>query len=273
MTGSISEAERAEPQGEKKGRRERSTIEFPYGDLDDAFDVARAIHENAGLSCSPDQLAAYLAQVSTSGAFRSKIATARIFGIVGTERGSVTLTDLGRNIVDEANEAHARAQAFRHVPLYQAVFEKYRGGRLPPAAALEREFASLGVASKQTGKARQAFERSAEQAGFFAAGKDRLVEPTGGNAEAVPVGRLTLTSSPPSVGSGGGGGGGDYHPFIQGLLGTLPEAGGSWTNEDRVKWLRTAANIFDLMYSDPGERVITIDLIGDAQPLALGARG
>ena len=50
---------------------------------------------------------------------------------------------------------------------------------LPPAAALEREMGQLGVASKQTGKARQAFERSAEQAGFFAHGADRLVMPVG----------------------------------------------------------------------------------------------
>ena len=43
--------------------------------------------------------------------------------------------------------------------------------------ALERETAQLGVAVKQTDKARQVFERSARQASFFGAGPDRLVRP------------------------------------------------------------------------------------------------
>jgi hypothetical protein len=41
-------------------RRERSTIQFPYNDPDDAVTIAKAVHENAGLSCMADQLAAYL---------------------------------------------------------------------------------------------------------------------------------------------------------------------------------------------------------------------
>ena len=41
---------------------------------------------------------------------------------------------------------------------------------MPPAAALEREMVELGVSPKQKDKARQVFERSAEQAGFFATG-------------------------------------------------------------------------------------------------------
>ena len=37
--------------------------------------------------------------------------------------------------------------------------------------------ANLGVSSKQTSRARQAFERSANDAGFFQHGMDRLVMP------------------------------------------------------------------------------------------------
>jgi len=37
-------------------------------------------------------------------------------------------------------------------------------------------------------------------------------------------------------------------PFIQGLVNRLPEPDSIWSLNDRVKWLRTAANIFGLIY-------------------------
>src|SRR5215470_5653349 len=36
--------------------------------------------------------------------------------------------------------------------------------------------------------------------------------------------------------------------LIQGLVNRLPEPDSIWSLNDRVKWLRTAANIFGLMY-------------------------
>jgi hypothetical protein len=69
--------------------------------------------------------------------------------------------------VDPQQEREARARAFLSVPLYKAIYDKYKGGVLPPAAALERDVVGLGVAEKQTGRARQVFERSAEQTGFL----------------------------------------------------------------------------------------------------------
>lgn len=44
----------------------------------------------------------------------------------------------------------------------------------------------------------------------------------------------------------------DVHPFIQGLLQTLPEPESEWAAADRAKWLQTAANIFDLIYEGDG---------------------
>jgi hypothetical protein len=45
------------------------------------------------------------------------------------------------------------------------------------------------------------------------------------------------------------------HPLVQGLLSTLPDpdVGERWTLEMRVKWLQTAANIFDLIYTNEGD--------------------
>lgn len=49
--------------------------------------------------------------------------------------------------------------------------------RLPPTAALEKELVGLGLADTMSDTARRVLERSAEQAGFFEAGSDRLVMP------------------------------------------------------------------------------------------------
>jgi hypothetical protein len=43
--------------------------------------------------------------------------------------------------------------------------------------------------------------------------------------------------------------------LIQGLVDRLPKSNGIWSLDDRVKWLRTAASIFDLVYkAGDGER-------------------
>jgi hypothetical protein len=223
--------------------RENSTIAFPYLDLDDAVEVAQAIFKNAAGECSIDQLAAYLKHDSTnSGAFRLKLAAARIFGLVETARENAKLTTLGFEIVEQERERAARASAFLKVPLYKATFERFRGRQLPPDGALERYFGEIGVAKKQTAKARQAFQRSADQAGFFAQGKDRLIEPAGGHsrqeADEQPRREPVVENTPPS----------DVHPLIQAMFKTLPRQNEPFPEDRRDQWLLTVKNIFDLIY-------------------------
>jgi hypothetical protein len=63
------------------------------------------------------------------------------------------------------------------------------------------------------------------------------------------------------------------HPFIQGLLKTLPDEGSEWPVDRRAKWLQTAANAFDLMYksSDPQTPEISIFVLRDALADAIKA--
>ena len=165
--------------GKDEERRERSSISFPYGDLDHAVEFAMAVREvGSAQGCLIEQLAGHLQVSPTGGAFLSRLACARKFGLVAPERGAVRLTPIGLRIVDASQNAGAKVDAFLAVPLYQKIYEKYRSYTLPPSGALEREMGALGVCVfKQTGKARQAFERSAMQAGFFRAGEDRLTLP------------------------------------------------------------------------------------------------
>jgi hypothetical protein len=152
------------------------------------------------------------------------------------------------------------------VPLYKALYDKFRGATLPPNPGLEREIAALGVAPKQTDKARQAFQRSAKYAGFFDFGNDRLVPPSnGGQPPSMPVtpAPTELKGQGVNRGNGGGGGGDDLHPFVRGLLQKLPMPDTEWTVEGRAKWLTAAVNIFDLMYLEPPDgtsKVIAIEV-------------
>src|SRR4051812_41576788 len=100
----------------------------------------------------------------------------------------------------------ARVDAFLHVPLYRRIFEHHDGYTLPGAGPLERFMREAGVSPKQTGKARQAFMRSARQAGFFAHGEDRLVRPSFPNA---PGTRPVESAEKPEQRERPGGGGGD----------------------------------------------------------------
>jgi len=103
----------------------------------------------------------------------------------------VSLTPLGIRVINPQQEKAARADSFLLVPLYKRVFDDYRGNMLPGNNALEAAMEKLGVAPKQKNKARQVFQRSATQAGYFAFGTNRLVAPTskatGGDAVQTPA--------------------------------------------------------------------------------------
>src|SRR5581483_5011187 len=48
--------------------------------------------------------------------------------------------------------------------------------------------------------------------------------------------------------------GGSTDLLIQGLVGRLPKATSVWSLDDRARWLKTAASVFDLVYqADDGE--------------------
>jgi hypothetical protein len=238
---------------EKAAQQDRSTIKFPYGDLDDAVAVARTVHEKLGLGGTLDQVAAAMGQ-SLSGAFRAKMAAASTFGVIDSGRGEVQLTDLGAQLADPRTEAAARVAAFLGVPLYQAVFDRFRGSKLPGNAGLEAEMVKLGVAQKVVAKARQTLQRSAEQAGFFSLGRDRLVQPSvdkmafvqpnGGPAAGVSHGPQ------PFAGPQGPTPGLPQHPLLVGLWQELPDPKVRKLDpEQQASWIETAKLVLKLLYN------------------------
>lgn len=238
-----------------KQERERSTIDFPYVSLDDAVTVAKSVHKLGGNQCRLDSLAADLGhETINSGGFRQKLSAAHTFGFTALSQGVVSLTSLGIRVVDTEQERAARAEAFLKVPLYGAIYEEFKNGALPPAEGLEAKMLSLGVSNKMKGRARQVFQRSAKEAGFFAYGTTKLIYPALGTA-VTPKPKESADHTPEtkngsSNGGDGGGSGKKRHPLIEGLLTELPDPQTEWTTEDRKKWLEMASTIFNVIYRD-----------------------
>ena len=70
----------------------------------------------------------------------------------------------------------------------------------------------------------------------------RLMMPRGDPSESLTAKLLVAQSDADEADSG------RTDRLIQGLVDRLPKPNGIWSHDDRVKWLRTAASIFDLVY-------------------------
>jgi hypothetical protein len=249
------------------GERQYSTIAFPWADLDNAMRVAKGVYEKGGTTLQLEQLAAELKVAVKGGGFRLMYSAAKTFGLVTLSQGNVTLTDLGRRLNNVKDEKAVKAEAFLAVPLYRAIYDLYKGVTLPPPAALEAEMFKLGVVKKATERARQVFQKSAQQAGFFAYGTDKLVMPTtGAQPPSSDRPRAPEDPKPADRHKGGDDGGNGRHPFIAGLLKELPPEGDDWPTADRVKWLKTAAMLFEFIYKngDNAARSLRIEVSSDS---------
>lgn len=242
---------------------ERSQIKFAYSDIDDAVAVARKIKEvHGGRPIALDQLAAALGGTSVkSGAFRTKVATAATFGAVKTGKGHVELTDLGHRLADEDTRSAALAEAFLNVPLYRAIYERYRDVNLPGDIGLENDVRSLGVVANQADRARQVLQRSADKAGFFWGGRNRLVMPPAGS---VPRGQggTAREDDPTPLRNPGGGGDVMSNALLQALFKKmLPAEAEPFSAKDRRRFFRALAVNLDVIYGEPEDGEIDADVL------------
>jgi len=161
----------------------RSRFRSVRYDLAASLEVAR-LADSAGGSIAPDLLAPALGYSGTNnGAYLSRVASARLFGVVAGRGARLELTERGRRILAgvEPGASDSRREAFLAVPLFRAVAERVdaTGGQLPDDLAgwLVDEFGEVGD------KARAVAEQLVASAGQ--AGLVRRTEP----------GKLQLTTS------------------------------------------------------------------------------
>jgi hypothetical protein len=161
----------------------RSGASFPIIQLKDVIEMVRLIDRHGG-RMRYDEIAGAMEQRRDSGAFRGKTAAGHMFGATETVSREASLTDLGRRMAVPETEADALTEAFLNVPLYRALFDRYAadGGKLPMTRDIDIDIERLGVSPNRAAKARQMFLRSAETAGYFRSGRDRLIRPSTGSA-------------------------------------------------------------------------------------------
>jgi hypothetical protein len=190
---------------------------------------------------------------------RYQITVARLFGLV-EPAGPPKLTELGLMLVDSKRSREARAKAFLKVPLYNALFEKFKAGVLHPAAALQLEMRDLGVAEKQLALVRQVFERCVQQTGYFEHGRDRLGMP----GYAPSDGQSVRAAEKPGGGGHGDGGDGegaklDLDPLLMALLQKIPSKQEGCSAARRVRRFRMfAMNVSQIYDSDDEPIELTI---------------
>ncbi|WP_431285050.1 hypothetical protein ACQW02_09750 [Humitalea sp. 24SJ18S-53] len=240
-------------------KRVLSEIEFPYADLEAAGELASVLQQRAGGESEDAELAAWLNQSVNGGTYRSRRSAARMFGLIDLSQGRVTLTPLGRDLVDDVKSRAARAEAFLKPELHLAMYEKLRGTVLPPAAAIERMMGGLGVSPKQVERARQVFQKSATHASFIDPTNGRFIKPasTPGSINDPP------SEKPEDKGGNGGSGGGDdalqLDPLLMALLHKIPPKGSEWGAAKRVRWFRTFAMNVSQIY-DTDDEVIELKI-------------
>jgi hypothetical protein len=257
-----------------KEERVRSSIQFPYMALDEAITIARGVHEAGDSNCQVDQVAAHLGQKSDNPKFRQKLGTTKMFGLITFAAGTVSLTPLGKRLNDPIQEQGAKVDSFLQIPLYNKLYDQFKGGTIPSTnSGLETAIANMGVSPKQKANARQAFQRSAEQAGFFWSGKDRLVKPIIKGSTGTPS-DSPADILPPVIDispgkktgdrNGNGSGGGPVDPAIEGLIKRLPPPDSDWPLEKQVKWLLAVSHAFDVIYPrQDDERSLQIEIAKD----------
>ena len=117
----------------------RSTFRSVSYDLDAAVALAREV-ERSGPGMSSEDLAPLLGYSGVkNGAFLTRLANARLFGLVGGSSSRVTLTERGRQALsaDPAVSTPARMDAFLAVPLFRAARDYIGTGPVPGTDELD----------------------------------------------------------------------------------------------------------------------------------------
>ena len=243
------------------------TIKYANYDLDSSIEVARVLDGLGGLA-SGDELAVRLGYKSkNNGAFLSRLASARLYGLVDGQSDQLRPSALAINILRpdyKETEAKARLAAFEHVPLNEAVLNTYHGKVLPDTTGLRNALqVQWHVNPNNASNVLARLMDSADQAGLFSTAGDRtkMIRPTlRQGAGSTPAdshrepaydqhnredrdGQTGHVPTPPADAR--------RNKLIDGVLDELPELGGTWTEDELQQWLSFFESALRVVYRLP----------------------
>lgn len=237
-------------------------FKFTSHDLNASIEVAKIIEDHGGIA-SQDELAVWLGYKSkNNGAFLSRIASARAFGLLAGQSPAMEPSLRARNILRPdfpATEQRARLEAFEDVPLYKAVLDHYHGQALPDAKGLRNALETRWqIHTDRSASVMSRLMDSAEQAGLFNAAGDRtrMIRPSLGDSARRPV--ATQEPGPSSTGASAvppaaAAQDARHHKLIDGALDMLPEIGAPWPEGELDQWLRFFEAALRVVYRVPAE--------------------
>ncbi|HEX7444681.1 MAG TPA: hypothetical protein VF320_12375, partial [Acidimicrobiales bacterium] len=148
----------------------RSRFRSVRYDLAASIEVAR-LAESAGGTIAPDLLAPALGYSGTNnGAYLSRVASARLFGVITGRGARIELTDRGRQILAgrEPESSRSRREAFLAVPLFRAVADATgSGGGFLPEDLVRWLIDDFGEPDDKARSAADQLVASAGQAGLI----------------------------------------------------------------------------------------------------------
>lgn len=113
--------------------RERSPL-YPQFTINEILDFIQEINKIGGKKVSINTIASVLDTSVKTNAFKSKISTAKQFGLIRGTGGVVETTELAKRILFPVNDndTHkAIIESFLSAPLYQKIVERYENRALP----------------------------------------------------------------------------------------------------------------------------------------------
>ena len=222
---------------------------FPVYDLNSALVVAERLQQRGGGTASTASLAEFLGYKSTNnGAFISRAAAARMFGLISGQGAAISVTDRALAILQPdyaATAERARLEAFDSVDLYRSVVDMYHGQQLPPDSGLLNTLETkFGIPKKHAPLALARLMSSAEQAGLFkiAGGRTKFIRPA-----ISPVASTSTTTPAPTADR-------PARPnvkLIDGALEELPAPGDGWSQEGLSDWLALFEHVLRIVYKLP----------------------
>jgi len=247
-----------------KRPRAQSGTAYPYFNLDASIKVAAIIYERGGGACTADQLASFLGYSGVrNGTFLTRASSAKLFCLIEAQGEKYSLTERGYAIITPVmpeDPINAKVRAFLAVPLFNLIYEEFKGKTLPPEIGLRNLFENkFKIVKDRINPALRVFYESAEQAGFFTLNGDRsrLIMPITQASATSPhlpsASEIKEPTSPlppqekPRFSGGGEGPPPGVHPAIVGLLRELP-APGKWSG--KVRFMRAFQNTLDFIYPD-----------------------
>lgn len=228
-------------------------FKFTSYDLDSCVQVARVLHSKGG-SASADELAVWLGYSGKNGSFLTRLANAKLFGLVEGPAGSLRPTVRALDILSPdypASEVRAKLAAFEDVPLFKVVLDHYHGQPLPEEAGLKNALENRwGISSEKSAFVLSKLLDSAEQAGLFqtTGNRSKMIKPSFERSNVMPG---PSPSDPGELGKhqGGASRSGLNSKLVEGALEMLPAD--TWDEEGLTQWLLLMEIALRVLYSLP----------------------